>query len=175
MPGLPQRNVQFNSNNNNAYSTTCSTGSISSNGIWSKHPDDIGFDQLQKLPPHLAARALKIDKRDVIGAKRKNLYCSRCNGLLLEGFSQIVMDGKSQQLEGGHVANGRMSSVSSESDVGVTTKISVCEDDNQDPSVHPRGRFDSNSRRHTFTFDRFLEAKSPRHSNVFNGATVRGI
>ncbi|KAF9599372.1 hypothetical protein IFM89_036858 [Coptis chinensis] len=118
--------------------------------------------------------ALKIDKQTLLEQARKNLYCSRCNGLLLEGFSQIVMYGKSQQLEGGHVANGRMSSVSSESDVGVTTKISVCEDNSQDPSVHPWGGLIATRDGILTLLDWFLEAKSLKAlQNVFNGARVR--
>ncbi|KAF9588244.1 hypothetical protein IFM89_008656 [Coptis chinensis] len=84
------------------------------------------------------------------------------------------MYGKSQQLEGGHVANGRMSSVSSESDVGVTTKISVCEDDSQDPSVHPWGVLIATREGILTLLDCFLEAKSLKAlQNVFNGARVR--
>lgn len=61
------------------------------------------------------------------------MYCSRCNGLLLEGFLQIVMYGKSLQREGanGHLGASRNQN-NSESSV-------VNQDEIQDPSVHPWG------------------------------------
>ena len=44
MPGLAQRNEQFSN-------ATSSGGSysISANGFWSKHRDDVSFNQLQKV------------------------------------------------------------------------------------------------------------------------------
>ncbi|CAA3014342.1 uncharacterized protein LOC111399494 [Olea europaea subsp. europaea] len=73
------------------------------NRIWSKHGDDVSCNQLQKFWSELAPQArqelLRIDKQTLFEQARKNMYCSRCNGLLLEGFSQIVMYGKSPPQE----------------------------------------------------------------------------
>ncbi|KAK9290592.1 hypothetical protein L1049_008763 [Liquidambar formosana] len=91
MPGLAQRNDQFGN-------------TFSANGFWSKHRDDVSYNQLQKFWSELSLQArqelLRIDKQTLFEQARKNMYCSRCNGLLLEGFLQIVMYGKSLQQEG---------------------------------------------------------------------------
>ncbi|KAF0929704.1 hypothetical protein E2562_023051 [Oryza meyeriana var. granulata] len=50
--------------------------------------------------PQARHELLRIDKQTLIEHARKNLYCSRCNGLLLESFTQIIMHGKSLQQEG---------------------------------------------------------------------------
>lgn len=68
------------------------------------------------------------------------MYCSRCNGLLLEGFMQIVMYGKSLQQEGtcNHGSFNRLitSKVQSVENVSLTNGGN---DEVQDPSVHPWG------------------------------------
>ncbi|MQL87942.1 hypothetical protein Taro_020503 [Colocasia esculenta] len=137
MPGLTQKCGQLG----NAPPPLCSpqvaaVGSAAAKGIWSKHRDDITFDQLQKfwsdLPPHARRELLRIDKQTLFEQARKNLYCSRCNGLLLEGFSQIVMYGKSLQQDGDGVLP--LSKVSA-----VKSGIDKESDDLQDPSVHPWG------------------------------------
>lgn len=68
------------------------------------------------------------------------MYCSRCNGLLLEGFLQIVMYGKSLQQEGtgNHYPSIRFGALKSQSD-GDLCMAEGGEDDIQDPSVHPWG------------------------------------
>ncbi|KAF5177810.1 Atp-binding cassette sub-family g member [Thalictrum thalictroides] len=177
MPGLPQRNVQFT----NAYPSTCLSGSISTNGIWSKHRDEISFDQLQKfwseLPAYARQELLRIDKQTLLEQARKNLYCSRCNGLLLEGFTQIVIYGKSLQQEGGTtgiIANGRMTTLNDQSDNGSDTKTLACQDDTQDPSVHPWGGLVATREGILTLLDCFLEAKSLKAlQNVFDSARVR--
>ncbi|XP_052176517.1 uncharacterized protein LOC127790840 isoform X2 [Diospyros lotus] len=67
---------------------------------------------------------------------RKNMYCSRCNGLLLEGFFQIVMYGKSLQQDGAsqllHCNKQGPVKLQNGGNLGIT-------DDVQDPSVHPWG------------------------------------
>lgn len=176
MPGLPQRNVSYTS------STCCSAnGSISSNGIWSKHRDDVSFDQLQKFWSELKAakrhELLRIDKQTLLEQARKNLYCSRCNGLLLEGFTQILMHGKSMQLDrnghGNGNVNGRMVSLSNNQN-GVNGKSLVFQDDCQDPSVHPWGGLVSAREGVLTLLDCFLEAKSLKAlQNVFNSARAR--
>ncbi|PIA48566.1 hypothetical protein AQUCO_01400864v1 [Aquilegia coerulea] len=177
MTSLPQRNVQFT----NAYSSTCPAGSISTNGIWSKHRDEISCDQLQKfwseLPAHARQELLRIDKQTLLEQARKNLYCSRCNGLLLEGFSQIVIYGKSLQQEGGTtgiIAHGRMATMNDQSDNGSDMKTLACQDDTQDPSVHPWGGLVATREGILTLLDCFLEAKSLKAlQNVFNSARVR--
>ncbi|KAH7297297.1 hypothetical protein KP509_26G064500 [Ceratopteris richardii] len=70
---------------------------------------------------------------------RKNLYCSRCNGLLLEAFSQIVAYSKSHQ--GGCSCNGKHSGVCSKAhcDKRCSSIAFHPQDDVRDPSVHPWG------------------------------------
>ncbi|KAI7729229.1 hypothetical protein M8C21_015711 [Ambrosia artemisiifolia] len=89
---------------NDYQTTTTSYGSVSSSGVWSKHQDDVSYNQLQKfwseLPPQARQELLRIDKQTLFEQARKNMYCSRCNGLLLEGFTQIIMYGKSLHQDG---------------------------------------------------------------------------
>lgn len=69
------------------------------------------------------------------------MYCSRCNGLLLEGFLQIVMYGKSLQQDGivgGHLPGNTLVTLKNQNDGG-STLTNGCQDDMQDPSVHPWG------------------------------------
>ncbi|PKA65157.1 hypothetical protein AXF42_Ash013278 [Apostasia shenzhenica] len=137
MPGLLQRSAraQFG----NAPATSCSAfsgaaGSLpASNAVWSRQPDDVSFDRLQefwgKLPIQARRDLLRVDKQTLCEQARKNLYCSRCHGLLLECFSQIVIYGKSMQQEcpGGCFPHK------------TTAKVD-CESENlQDPSMHPWG------------------------------------
>ncbi|MFS7918685.1 hypothetical protein Hanom_Chr03g00204031 [Helianthus anomalus] len=91
---------------------TTSYGSVSSSGVWKKHQDDVSFegssvrfevvllDFWSELPPQARQELLRIDKQTPFEQARKNMYCSRCNGLLLEGFMQIVMYGKSLHQDG---------------------------------------------------------------------------
>lgn len=68
------------------------------------------------------------------------MYCSRCNGLLLEGFFQIVMYGKSLQHEdaGAHRPCSRVGTLKDQCD-GELRATTGSEYDVQDPSVHPWG------------------------------------
>lgn len=89
------------------------------------------------------------------------MYCSRCNGLLLEGFMQIVMYGKSLQQEGtsGLLPCNRQGTLENQNhgDLGRTT---ACEDEVQDPSVHPWGGL-TTTRDGTLTLlDCYLYSKS---------------
>ncbi|KAK7841467.1 hypothetical protein CFP56_015407 [Quercus suber] len=83
---------------------------------------------------------LRIDKQTLFEQARKNMYCSRCNGLLLEGFLQIVMYGKSLQQEGagGHVPCNRQGALKTQNNAGLNVP-NGCHDEIQDPSVHPWG------------------------------------
>ncbi|MBA0603297.1 hypothetical protein Gorai_003447, partial [Gossypium raimondii] len=68
------------------------------------------------------------------------MYCSRCNGLLLEGFLQIVMYGKSLQQEGvaGSLHYNKPGLSKSPSDGGLSMPDGS-QDEIQNPSVHPWG------------------------------------
>lgn len=83
---------------------------------------------------------MRIDKQTLFEQARKNMYCSRCNGLLLEGFLQIVMYGKSLQQEGtgGHLSSNRLGAGRNQNDDELGSNIG-CQDEIQDPSVHPWG------------------------------------
>ncbi|KFK37040.1 hypothetical protein AALP_AA4G204600 [Arabis alpina] len=87
MPGLTQRNEQY-----------------SSSGFWSNDVDGLSYNQLHKFWSELSPKArqelLRIDKQALFEQARKNMCCSRCNGLLLEGFLQIVSYGRSLQQKG---------------------------------------------------------------------------
>lgn len=113
-----------------------------------------------ELSPQARQELLKIDKQTLFEQARKNLYCSRCNGLLLEGFSQIVAYGRSllQEGAGGHYAvkGVQKNKIKSESDI----MSSRCQDDIPDPSVHPWGGLVA-TRDGTLTLlDCFLDGKS---------------
>lgn len=103
---------------------------------------------------------LRIDKQTLFEQARKNTYCSRCNGLLLEGFLQIVIHGKSLQQEGAvgsFLCNGQRALKNQDGDLGMTT---ACQEEVQDPSVHPWGGL-TTSRDGTLTLlDCYLHSKS---------------
>ncbi|KAJ6809502.1 uncharacterized protein M6B38_161760 [Iris pallida] len=143
-----------------------------SSGIWSKKRDVITFDHLQKfwseLPLQARQELLRIDKQTLFEQARKNLYCSRCNGLLLEGFSQIVMYGKSLQQEGTgfHLPNRTRA---------VSMALADSEsDDVQDPSVHPWGGLAATRDGILTLVDCFINARSLKPlQNVFDSARAR--
>ncbi|ONK75047.1 uncharacterized protein A4U43_C03F12770 [Asparagus officinalis] len=142
-----------------------------SKAIWSKKCDHITFDQLQKfwneLPLQARQKLLRIDKQALFEQARKNLYCSRCNGLLLEGFSQIVMYGKSLQQEGA-------SSYLSRTGPTLKAHIDSDSDDMLDPSVHPWGGLAANRDGILTLLDCFINARSLRVlQNVFDSARAR--
>ncbi|GER52453.1 stress response protein NST1 [Striga asiatica] len=150
--------------------------SVSSNGFWSQHRDDMSYNQLQKfwseLTPQARQDLLRIDKQTLFEHARKNMYCSRCNGLLLEGFLQIVMYGKSLQQD----ANGSPYSVNAtdyDNDADLCM-ANGCKDDIQDPSVHQWGGL-TTTRDGTLTLlDCYLYSKSLMGlQNVFDSARAR--
>ncbi|KAL8259823.1 hypothetical protein R6Q59_027776 [Mikania micrantha] len=159
--------------------TTTSYGSVSSTGFWSKHRDDVSYNQLQKFWSELSLQArqelLRIDKQTLFEQARKNMYCSRCNGLLLEGFMQIVMYGKSLQQEGTFDQGSGIRLVASK----CQTVENVCRsiggnDDIQDPSVHPWGGL-TTTRDGTLTLlDCYIYSKYLKGlQNVFDSARAR--
>ncbi|KAL8456269.1 hypothetical protein ACS0TY_034472 [Phlomoides rotata] len=191
MPGIAQRinnNTSSDDYDTNASHQNPSTGngtlpfrslngsSISSNGFWSQHRGDLSYNQLQKfwseLTPQARQNLLRIDKQTLFEHARKNMYCSRCNGLLLEGFLQIVMYGKSLQQDS---AGGPYSvrSIDSQND-GDLCMANGCQDDTQDPSVHPWGGLTA-ARDGTLTLlDCYLYSKSLKGlQNVFDSARAR--
>ncbi|XP_077236280.1 uncharacterized protein LOC143877870 isoform X2 [Tasmannia lanceolata] len=175
MPGLAHKNAQ----SGNADSQLSAVRSVPANGIWSKQRGDITFDQLQKfwseLPPHARQELLKIDKQTLFEQARKNLYCSRCNGLLLEGFSQIIMYGKSLQQEGagGHLPS-KAGALKNQIDNGSNIMLSSCQDDAQDPCVHPWGGLAATRDGILTLLDCFLDGQSLKAlQNVFDSARAR--
>ncbi|KAL9240177.1 hypothetical protein vseg_014425 [Gypsophila vaccaria] len=183
MPGFV--GGDHNNNNQESYFSLSSDGVVngsvcrSSNGFWSKHRGDINHHQLQKfwseLSPQARQELLKIDKQTLFEQARKNMYCSRCNGLLLEGFMQIVMYGKSLQHEGG---GGKLLShrldVSKNQGNGVTSPTEVCQDETQDPSVHPWGGLITTRDGALTLLDSYLYSKSLKGlQNVFDSARAR--
>ncbi|XP_042514487.1 uncharacterized protein LOC122089094 isoform X2 [Macadamia integrifolia] len=179
MPGLPQRNAQFSNASFTLDSSTCLAGSVSADGIWSKHGGDVTFDQLQKfwneLTPQARQELLRIDKQILFEQARKNLYCSRCNGLLLDGFAQIVMYGKSLQQEGtaGQQPSNRGASTK-QNDSGGNIMPSSCQDGIQDPSVYPWGGLVATRDGLLTLLDCFLGAKSLKAiQKVFDSARAR--
>lgn len=184
MPGLAavQRNDQLLSNANSSYYSLSinNNGSISSsNGFWSKHRDDINYNQLQKFWSELSRQArqdlLRIDKHTLFEQARKNLYCSRCNGLLLEGFMQILLYGKSLQHEGagGQIPCSRLGISKDQLQGGMCT-TPICQDETQDPSVHPWGGLITTRDGALTLLDCYLYSKSLNGlQNVFDSARAR--
>ncbi|WCJ34046.1 hypothetical protein M5689_015372 [Euphorbia peplus] len=170
MPGLAQRNEQFSSTN----ASSAGVYSISANGFWSKHRDDVSYNQLQKfwseLTPQARHKLLRIDKQTLFEQARKNMYCSRCNGLLLEGFLQIVMYGKSLHQEGLYNRSGASKN---QNDVELNI-VNGCQDEIQDPAVHPWGGL-TTTRDGTLTLlNCYLCTKSLKGlQNVFDSARAR--
>ncbi|KAK6232309.1 hypothetical protein QQP08_017618 [Theobroma cacao] len=164
MPGLAQRNEQY---------------SNASFGFWCKHSDDVSYNQLQKFWSELSFQArqelLRIDKQTLFEQARKNMYCSRCNGLLLEGFSQIVMYGKSL-LQEGIAANlhYNRSGVSKNQSDGGLSMTNGSQDEIQDPSVHPWGGLTTTRDGSLTLLDCYLCSKSLKGlQNVFDSARAR--
>ncbi|XP_065857086.1 uncharacterized protein [Euphorbia lathyris] len=167
MPGLAQRNEQFSNASSGVYS-------LSTNGFWSKHRDDVSYNQLQKfwneLSPQSRHKLLRIDKQTLFEQARKNMYCSRCNGLLLEGFLQIVMYGKSLHQEGVYNRSG----ASKNQNEAESNMVNGCQDEIQDPAVHPWGGL-TTTRDGTLTLlNCYLCTKSLKGlQNVFDSARAR--
>ncbi|XP_010516447.1 PREDICTED: uncharacterized protein LOC104792098 isoform X2 [Camelina sativa] len=161
MPGLAQRNDQY------------------SFGFWSKEIDGVNYNQLQKfwsdLSPKARQELLKIDKQTLFEQARKNMYCSRCNGLLLEGFMQIVMHGKSLHPEGslGNPPCNKSGSSKFQNDCNSVVS-NGCSDEMQDPSVHPWGGLTTTRDGSLTLLDCYLYAKSLKGlQNVFDSAPAR--
>ncbi|XP_024377831.1 uncharacterized protein [Physcomitrium patens] len=112
--------------------------------VWTRsNTDDVSLSQLHKFWGGLSVVArrdlLRIDKQTLFEQVRKNLYCSRCHGLLVEGFSQIILYGKS--LQAGMVGqnSGGGTTGKQVSGKGHYAAVAGFADDSKDPSVHPWG------------------------------------
>ena len=104
---------------------------------------------------------LRIDKQSLFEHVRKNMYCSRCNGLLLEAFSQLVDYSKGGRGDSLWHHNKRIrGSMKGSCNTGDAKATSDTEDDIRDPSVHPWGGL-TVTRDNTLTLiDCLLEGKS---------------
>ncbi|KAM7262442.1 hypothetical protein ACFE04_000125 [Oxalis oulophora] len=150
MPGLAQNNEQQSISSSNA-SSFC---------LWSKNNDVVTYNQLQKfwseLSPQGRRELLKIDKQTLFEQARKNMYCSRCNGLLSDGYLQILMYGKSLLHDG----------------LSNTHKVTI--DEIQDPAVHPWGGLITTRDGSLTILDCYLYSKSLKGlRNVFDSARGR--
>ncbi|KAE9615844.1 hypothetical protein Lalb_Chr04g0259561 [Lupinus albus] len=170
MPGLAQTNGQF---------SNCTSTTLSANGFWSKNRDDVSYNHLQKFWSELSAQArqelLRIDKQSLFEQARKNMYCSRCNGLLLEGFLQIVMYGKSLQQEGAsaHFPCNKPEGLKKQNNDG-SIIINGRQDEIQDPSIHPWGGLTTTRDGLLTLMNCYLYSKSLKGLQiVFDGARVR--
>jgi hypothetical protein len=99
------------------------------------------FQFWSALSPRQRNELLRLDKQTLIEHARKNMYCSRCNGLLLEIFAQIVMYGKSLHQEG--LGDPRIKEV-----------------EVQGPSVHPWGGLSTTKDGIITVLDCFINEKS---------------
>lgn len=116
-----------------------------------------------ELSPQARQKLLRIDKQTLFEQARKNMYCSRCNGLLLEGFMQIVLYGKSLQQDGA-VAQfdcKRSGALRSQNNGNCGSSITNgLSDENQDPSVHPWGGLTTTRDNSLTLTDCYLYSKS---------------
>lgn len=92
-----------------------------------------------------------MDKQTLIEQARKNLYCSRCNGLLLESFMQIVMYGKTLQRDASDINR-----------LNTTGETRIRQGEQEDPSVHPWGGLVATKDGILTLLDCFVNAKSLR-------------
>ncbi|XP_054801744.1 LOW QUALITY PROTEIN: uncharacterized protein LOC129305736 [Prosopis cineraria] len=174
MPGVTQKNGQFSNGSSVTYK-------LSANGFWSKNRDDVNYNQLQKfwseLSPRTRQELLRIDKQTLFEQARKNMYCSRCNGLLLEGFLQIVMYGKSLQQDGAgaHLNCKRPGGLKSQNNTNSALNVmNGRSDEIQDPSVHPWGGLTTTRDNSLTLMDCYLYSKSLKGLQiVFDGARAR--
>jgi hypothetical protein len=103
------------------------------------------FQFWNDLPSQARQELLKLDKQTLIEQARKNFYCSRCNGLLLENF-------KSLQQEVSDI-----DCLSSTGESRIRQQI-----ESQDPSVHPWGGLATTKDGVLTLIDSFIKAKSLR-------------
>ncbi|KAK4789900.1 hypothetical protein SAY86_017204 [Trapa natans] len=148
------------------------------NGIWTPDQDGVSDEQLEKFWKELSPQArkdlLKIDKQTLFEQARKNMYCSRCNGLLLEGFLQIVMYEKSFH-EGAvaHTCYNASPTSSSVQDGGMCTNKGHG-DAILDPSLLPWGGLTTSRDGSLTLLDCYIFTESlDELKTVFEGAVLR--
>ncbi|KAL1206904.1 hypothetical protein V5N11_001918 [Cardamine amara subsp. amara] len=161
MPGLTQRNEHYSS------------------GFWSKDVDGVSYNHLHKFWSELSQKArqdlLRIDKQALFEQARKNMCCSRCHGLLLEGFSQIVSYGKSLQQKGyvGSLSCKRSGSTKDQIDCKSVVR-NRCMGEFQDPGVHQWGGLTTTRDGSLTLLDCYLNVKSFKGlQTVFESARAR--
>lgn len=103
------------------------------------------FQFWNDLPPQARRELLKLDKQTLIEQARKNFYCSRCNGLLLENFKSLQQE----------VSDIDCLSSSGESKIRQ-------QNGSQDPSVHPWGGLATTKDGILTLIDCFMKANSLR-------------
>ncbi|KAH9321326.1 hypothetical protein KI387_015965, partial [Taxus chinensis] len=146
MPGLSHKGAHHIHTHSSSTSTSSCGGSApnAKDAIWSRSRDHVTYAQLYKfwseLPYSSRQELLRIDKQTLFEQVRKNLYCSRCNGLLLEVFSQIVLYGKNihQEATYAHALCGQPQN-RNHIENGSKLIAASAQDDTSDPSVHPWG------------------------------------
>eukprot|EP00897_Mesotaenium_endlicherianum_P010204 jgi/Mesen1/9211/ME000591S08543 len=113
--------------------------------LWYKNVD-VDYEQLQKYWNDLSVEdrreLLRLDKQSLFEQVRKNLYCSRCHGLLVEGFNQITQYGKNLHAGApGGQANGSPGKINGFllGGSGPNRTHIGRYDDTDDPAVHPWG------------------------------------
>ena len=111
--------------------------------------------------PQARQELLRIDKQTLFEQARKNMYCSRCNGLLLEGFLQIVMYGKALLHDGalGPLPCNRVGPLKNRSDSDMWI-ANGGHNALQDPSVHPWGGLTTTKDGTLTLLDCYLYSKS---------------
>ncbi|XP_075511364.1 uncharacterized protein LOC142547135 [Primulina tabacum] len=155
---------------------SCNGSSGSNDGFWLKHRDDVSYNQLQKFWCELTLQArqklMRIDKQTLFEHARKKMYCSRCNGMLLEGFLQIVMYGKSlQQVASGGQCCVEFTGNQTDDELHIANR---CHDDSIDPSVHPWGGLTTAKDGTLTLLNCYLCSKSFKGlQNVFDSACAR--
>ncbi|KAL1554565.1 hypothetical protein AAHA92_15110 [Salvia divinorum] len=183
MPGIAQKINVFGDSNATVYQNSVvgdgqsfNGSSVSANGFWSKHRDDLSYNQLQKFWSELSTQArqklMRIDKQTLFEHARKNMYCPRCNGLLLEVSLQIVMYGKSlrQDATSGHYI-GR---TTNNQNCGNLCIDNECQDNMIDPSIHPWGGLTTAREGTLMLLDCYLHSNSLKClQNVFDSARAR--
>ncbi|KAG0574071.1 hypothetical protein KC19_VG231800 [Ceratodon purpureus] len=133
MPSLSHKALQSSSAAH--FNSSGHTAEARSAAVWTRsNTDDVSLPQLHKFWSGLSVVGrrdlLRIDKQTLFEQVRKNLYCSRCHGLLVEGFSQIILYAKS--LQAGSIGRQLVEN-------GDSAAVASLADDSRDPSVHPWG------------------------------------
>ncbi|XP_056844714.1 uncharacterized protein LOC108811502 isoform X2 [Raphanus sativus] len=138
----------------------------SSSWFWSSDVDGVSCIQLHKFWSELSTKAkqklLRIDRQALFEKARKNMCCSRCNGLLLECFLMIVSSSSSQQQQqrGGSKDQNSNSALSSNA--------------LQDPDAHQWGGLTATRDESLTLLDCYLYPKSFKVlQTVFESALAR--